>query len=114
MYILENKPQTTNDVHIEKKKSTKGVVMKTLLNISLRPKGILQLHVSEDTKFQGKNTMDWNRYLTTPFKNDHDLLISCSLLNDKLFLNLFFMMEQCTKKAFEMLSPNLFPYVRYK
>ena len=53
--------------------------------------------------------MDWNRYLTTPFKNDHDLLISCSLLNDKLFLNFFVMMEQCTKKAFEMLSPNLFP-----
>ena len=88
--------------------------MKTLLIISSRPKEILQLHVSEDTKFQIKNTMDWNWSLTTPFTANDDLLISCSLLNDKLFLNLVFTVEHCTKETFEMSSQNFSPYVRYK
>ena len=82
--------------------------MKTLLNISSIPKGILEIHVSEDTKFQIKNTMDWNLSLTTPYKTDHDLLVSCSLLNDKLFLNLVFIVEHCTKGAAEMSSPKIF------
>ena len=82
--------------------------MKTLLNISSIPKGILEILVSEDTKFQIKNTMDWNLSLNTSYKTDHDLLVSRSLLNDKLFLNLVFIVEHCTKGTAEMSSPNFF------